>query len=128
MCDRFFRLERFSLLICDFVILFPVFGTMFVIYNLDSFLSKLYCSNGIFDKLSMCQVKHFHLLIFFSIFLVFSAPRSGDRGANLQNNFIFVSFVEIIFKCLCFFIKFCTAGSTKFTVKHHCCGTNFTFQ
>ena len=45
-----------------------------------------------------------------------------------QNNFIFVSFVETIFKCLCFFIKFCTAGSTKFTVKRHCCGTNFTFQ
>ena len=26
-----------------------------------------------------------------------------------QNNFILVSFVEVIFKCLCFFIKFCTA-------------------
>ena len=44
-----------------------------------------------------------------------------------QNNFIFLAFVEIILKCLCFFIKFCTAGSTKFTVKCHCCGTNFTF-
>ena len=36
-----------------------------------------------------------------------------------QNNFIFVSFVEIISKCLCFFVKFCTAGSTKFTLKRH---------
>ena len=58
------------------MILFPVFGTMFVIDNLDSFLSKLYCSNGIFDKPSLCHVKHFHVLIFFSNFLVFSAPRS----------------------------------------------------
>ena len=73
----------------SFVILFPVFGTIFVIYNLDSFLSKLYCSNGIFDKLSLCHVKHFHLLIFFLIFLGFSAPRSGDRRANLQRKTIY---------------------------------------